>query len=125
MLLEPSIASPSRARAYCDGVLAEAGCASTKAADARLVVSELVTNAVVHAGTPIELTLVIREGVLRIEVTDLGVDRPQRWARDESSGRGLPIVEAVGTAWGVIDLGSSKTVWCEVALEPRESNGRV
>jgi anti-sigma regulatory factor (Ser/Thr protein kinase) len=125
MLLEPSIVSPSRARAYCDDVLTEAGCSSTKAADARLVVSELVTNAVLHARTPIELTLVIREGVLRIEVTDLGVDRPQRWARDESSGRGLPIVEAVGRAWGVIDLGSSKTVWCEVALEPAGSNGRV
>jgi hypothetical protein len=54
--------------------------------------------------------------MLRIEVTDLGVDRPQRWARDETTGRGLPIIEALGRAWGVIDLGSAKTVWCELAL---------
>ena len=116
MLLEPSVASPARAREYCDSVLVEAGCTASKAADARLVVSELVTNAVVHARTPIELLLHLRDRVLRIEVTDLGVDRPQRWARDESSGRGLPIIEALGKAWGVIDLGSSKTVWCELNL---------
>jgi anti-sigma regulatory factor (Ser/Thr protein kinase) len=116
MLLEPDVGSPARARAYCDGVLAAADCNPSTVADARLVVSELVTNAVVHARTPIELTLQVRERVLRIEVTDLGVDRPQRWARDESSGRGLPIIEALGKAWGVVDLGSAKTVWCEVSL---------
>jgi anti-sigma regulatory factor (Ser/Thr protein kinase) len=118
MLLEPDVGSPARARAYCDGVLAGAECTESTVADARLVVSELVTNAVVHAQTPIELTLQVRERVLRIEVTDLGVDRPQRWARDESSGRGLPIIEALGKAWGVVDLGSAKTVWCEVSLAP-------
>jgi anti-sigma regulatory factor (Ser/Thr protein kinase) len=116
MMLEPAVGSPARARAYCDGLLAETGCNATKAADARLVVSELVTNAVVHARTAIELTLQVHDRILRIEVTDLGVDRPQRWARDESSGRGLPIIEALGRAWGVIDLGSSKTVWCELTL---------
>ncbi len=116
MMLEPTVASPAQARAYCDGVLAEAGCNAMRAADARLVVSELVTNAVVHAHTPIELTVHVRHGVLRIEVTDLGADRPQRWARNDTTGRGLPIIEALAGAWGVIDLGSSKTVWCELAL---------
>jgi anti-sigma regulatory factor (Ser/Thr protein kinase) len=116
VMLEPDVESPARARAYCDDVLAETGCNSSKAADARLVVSELVTNAVVHARTPIEVTLQVRDRILRIEVTDLGVDRPQRWARDDTGGRGLPIIEALGRAWGVIDLGSSKTVWCEVTL---------
>jgi anti-sigma regulatory factor (Ser/Thr protein kinase) len=116
MMLEPTVASPARARAFCNGVLAETGCSATKAADARLVVSELVTNAVVHARTAIELTLQVRDDVLRIEVTDLGVDRPQRWARDDTTGRGLPIIEALGRAWGVIDLGSAKTVWCELTL---------
>jgi serine/threonine-protein kinase RsbW len=114
MILEPTLVSPALARAYCDGVLAESG--HERCDDARLVVSELVTNAVVHAGTTIELIMFIREGVLRIEVTDLGVDRPHVWAQDDCSGRGLPIVEALGRAWGVLDLGSAKTVWCELTL---------
>jgi anti-sigma regulatory factor (Ser/Thr protein kinase) len=114
MILEPTLVSPAVARAYCDGVLEESGheCCD----DARLVVSELVTNAVVHAGTMIELDMFIRDDVLRIEVTDCGADRPQVWTDGETSGRGLPIVEALGQAWGVLDLGSAKTVWCEVSL---------
>ena len=116
-MLEPTLVSPALARAYCDGVLAESG--HEPCDDARLVVSELVTNAVVHAGTMIELDVIIRDDVLRIEVTDCGADRPNVWTEDETSGRGLPIVEAVGHAWGVVDLGSAKTVWCELSL--RES----
>jgi anti-sigma regulatory factor (Ser/Thr protein kinase) len=114
MILEPTPVSPALARAYCDGVLAEAG--HEHCDDARLVVSELVTNAVVHAGTTIDLSMSIREDVLRIEVTDCGVDRPQVWTEAFTSGRGLPIVQAIGRAWGVLDLGSAKTVWCELSL---------
>jgi anti-sigma regulatory factor (Ser/Thr protein kinase) len=114
MILEPTLVSPALARAYCDGVLAESG--RERCDDARLVVSELVTNAVVHAGTTIELLMLIRDGVLRIEVTDCGADRPHVWTDDDTSGRGLPIVQALGRAWGVLDLGSAKTVWCEVSL---------
>jgi anti-sigma regulatory factor (Ser/Thr protein kinase) len=114
MILEPTPGSPALARAYCDGVLAESGHERCEAA--RLVVSELVTNAVVHAGTMIELDVVVRENVLRIEVTDSGTDRPNVWTKDDIGGRGLPIVEALGHAWGVLDLGSAKTVWCELSL---------
>ena len=114
MILEPTPVSPALARAYCDGVLAESGHERCEAA--RLVVSELVTNAVVHAGTMIELDVVVREDVLRIEVTDSGTDRPNVWTEHDTSGRGLPIVEALGHAWGVLDLGSAKTVWCELSL---------
>ena len=115
MIMEPTVASPALARAYCDDVL-EASGHLDRGNDARLVVSELVTNAVVHARTTIELMVVVHEDVLRIEVTDLGVDLPQIWARDDSSGRGLPIVEALGRAWGVLELGSAKTVWCDLTL---------
>ena len=114
MILEPNLVSPAVARAYCDGVLAESG--HERCDEARLVVSELVTNAVVHAGTTIELDVVVREDVLRIEVTDCGADRPHVWTEGDTSGRGLPIVEAIGDAWGVLDLGSAKTVWCELSL---------
>ncbi|HXY90983.1 MAG TPA: ATP-binding protein [Acidimicrobiia bacterium] len=116
MILPPSVHSPAIARRFCDAVLGEVGCGADMTADARLVVSELVTNAVLHADTAIDLEVFLRDdGALRIEVTDLGSDRPQVWARDDTRGRGLPIVAALASAWGIIDLGSGKTVWCELA----------
>jgi anti-sigma regulatory factor (Ser/Thr protein kinase) len=116
MILAPTVTSPALARAYCDGVLESSG-QEGRSADARLVVSELVTNAVLHAGTEIEVLVVVRTDAIRIEVTDLGPDLPQLWLRDEdTSGRGLPIVEALACAWGIVALGAGKTVWCELKL---------
>ena len=115
MILEPSSESPALAREYCDGVLAAAGCQGRFVTDARLVVSELVTNAVLHARTRIELNLVLTTQALRIEVTDLGSGQPRRTHWD-AGGRGLPIVDAIGEAWGIVEQGSGKTVWCELAL---------
>ncbi len=112
MLLDPDAASPAIARAYCDDVLRGA-VDRERRDDARLVVSELVTNAVVHAWTRIDLAIVVRGAAVRIEVTDFGVDRPQIWTGDEG-GRGIPIVEALVREWGVVDMGSAKTVWCEL-----------
>jgi anti-sigma regulatory factor (Ser/Thr protein kinase) len=114
MLLEPNVESPAAARAYCDQILRSCGCAEARD-DARLVVSELVTNAVLHARTKMELSIVLDGAVLRVEVTDYGSDRPQLWARDES-GRGIPIIEALVREWGVVEFGSAKTVWCEIAV---------
>ena len=119
MLLEPTADSPALAREYCDGVLADKQCAPETVSDARLVVSELVTNAVLHARTPIEVQVLVGTGMLRIEVTDSGLDRPRLWAEHDGGGRGLPIVEAVASGWGVVDQGSRKTVWCELAVRPR------
>jgi anti-sigma regulatory factor (Ser/Thr protein kinase) len=114
MLLDPTAASPALARAFCDDMLVGT-LEGERRDEARLIVSELVTNAVVHARTPIELTITVRATRVRIEVTDFGVDRPQLWVGDEG-GRGIPIVEALSLEWGVVDLGSAKTVWCELAV---------
>src|SRR5262249_45194058 len=119
MLLAPTNDSPALAREYCDAVLADTRCDPETAADARLVVSELVTNAVLHARTPIELQVLVGRATLRIEVTDSGLDRPRMWAERDRGGRGLPIVEAVATGWGILDQGSRKTVWCEIKLRSR------
>src|SRR5262249_7027891 len=116
MILESSVSSPAAAREYADAVLSDAGYDTAVTEDARLVVSELVTNAVVHARTPIELDVVVKDSTLRIEVTDYGADRPHVWARAANGGRGLPIVESLADRWGVLDLGSGKTVWCELQL---------
>jgi sigma-B regulation protein RsbU (phosphoserine phosphatase) len=116
MILEPTLTSPALARAYCDGVLGSSG-NEERSQEARLIVSELVTNAIVHAGTEIELNVVVTSGAIRIEVTDLGAGLPK--SEDPvvgSSGRGVPIVEALSCGWGVVELGAGKTVWCELTL---------
>jgi anti-sigma regulatory factor (Ser/Thr protein kinase) len=84
-----------------------------------LTVSELVTNAVVHARTPATLRLSMRGHVLRVGVTDLASEsRPAvRVAEDTAvNGRGLALVDAVADRWGVDAPGdgSGKTVWLEL-----------
>jgi len=86
--------------------------------DAALVVSELVTNAVTHAQSSCELRLRLSGGVLRIEVADAGKGTPDPLAPDagDEHGRGLLIVSALSTAWGVQNgLDGRKIVWAELA----------
>jgi anti-sigma regulatory factor (Ser/Thr protein kinase) len=85
-----------------------------------LVVSELVTNAVVHSGGDvIGCALRLGGGLLRIEVTDRGTGRTEPAVRkpapDDVSGRGLLLVSTVSEAWGVAPAaGGGRTVWATV-----------
>jgi anti-sigma regulatory factor (Ser/Thr protein kinase) len=98
---------------------------------AALIVSELVTNAVVHGCEPIRLQLRIDAGVLHIDVSDSdpGVDAvaaPAPGDRTTVSGRGLRIVETLADTWGVAPDGRGKTVWATMPLRtapPRERAG--
>lgn len=86
--------------------------------DAQLIVSELVTNAV-RAGTEIVvLVLQVKDGRLRIEVGDDagGVPTLRRRDPDAGSGRGLPLIEALATDWGVEARSAGKTVWAALRL---------
>ena len=89
---------------------------------ASLVVSELVTNAVVHARSGPLLVLSVRGDVLRISVRDDDGGTPPRPLAvddDASHGRGLALVDAVGRRWGVEQLpDGGKSVWCELAEDP-------
>ena len=92
-----------------------------------LIVSELVTNAIVHSGSEaVSCVLRLGSGLLRIEVTDqgVGVAEPavRKPADDDVSGRGLLLVSAVSEAWGVSPaLPGGRTVWATVraVLAPR------
>lgn len=85
-----------------------------------LIVSELATNAVVHARSPFSLRLELAPTALRIEVADCGSGLPNLVAPDPTGagGRGLLLVAQLSVAWGV-EAGSPpcKTVWCELALD--------
>lgn len=120
------------ARDWVTGVLIEIG-RPELADSARLAVSELVTNAILHADPP--LTVHVRGTVEhpRIEVTDQSLVPPQQRHTaaevdldDEFSwstiGRGLDLVASYALRWGAdIDhRGSGKVVWFEPAAQPRD-----
>jgi anti-sigma regulatory factor (Ser/Thr protein kinase) len=82
---------------------------------AELGVSEMVTNALLHARTPITVALkVLAAGVVRIEVSDQSPRQPEFHDHDlmSTTGRGLRLLSSYGT-WGVDALaaGPGKTVW--------------
>jgi len=85
--------------------------------DAALIVSELATNAVVHARSPFTVTMTAEGGVVRLAVRDESADLRAGSESDllAESGRGLGLVAALATRWGVRRLDGAKEVWAEVA----------
>ena len=83
---------------------------------ASLLTSELVTNAVMHANSEIELRLAKEVDLIRFEVEDHGTGQPiaRRPAAEETSGRGLTLVDTLSNAWGVDTVRSGKAVWFEL-----------
>jgi anti-sigma regulatory factor (Ser/Thr protein kinase) len=88
---------------------------------AGLLVSELVTNAVVHARTDVTLHVAVRRGVLRIEVTDGSpvVPSARRPTALTGTGRGLQLVDHLADRWGVVKARKGKTIWFELAPSAR------
>jgi hypothetical protein len=86
--------------------------------DATLLACELVTNAVAHTGRPRRLRLRLLVDRLVIEVTDADPRPPHRLKADATSegGRGLLILTALTSGWGVRFDGTGKIVWCELPL---------
>ncbi|MEU0395508.1 ATP-binding protein [Streptomyces sp. NPDC006208] len=87
--------------------------------DVLLLVSEVVTNACLHAGGPQELTLNQSGGRLRIEVADASPapprHRPPR-ALSQPGGHGLIIMDRLARTWGSEPRGTGKVVWLEVPV---------
>ncbi|MEU6550080.1 SpoIIE family protein phosphatase [Streptomyces sp. NPDC046915] len=123
--------APGSARALLRAALAEwhdLGLAPSQrlADDALVVVSELVTNAVVHAGTDVELICRLEEtGALVVEACDHHPSRAPRRGGTETPheppeyGRGLRLVATLAEAWGVTYRTGAKTVWARLPAEDR------
>ena len=95
--------------------------------DAVLLTSELVTNAVLHAGTPVQVTCRIvgdePDGAVEIAVLDrrpgqLRPDLPHSPAEaaERTNGRGLQLPAQLASAWGVTYAGTAKAVWFRISL---------
>jgi anti-sigma regulatory factor (Ser/Thr protein kinase) len=111
--------APLAARRFVSSVLARRpyeGRAS--APDAQLVVSELATNAVVHAGGTFSVSVRYRGSAMRISVRDKSPAAPilRNYEPASLSGRGLPLVAMIAEDWGVETSPDGKTVWAELAL---------
>ena len=87
-----------------------------KDGDVVLVVSELTANAVVHARSEFTLTLCHLDTTVTVEVTDASPARAVMMpaSSDDTSGRGLVIVDRLAKLWGSRPAGSGKTVWAEL-----------
>jgi serine phosphatase RsbU (regulator of sigma subunit)/anti-sigma regulatory factor (Ser/Thr protein kinase) len=127
---EPSAAAEARRfvretlRAW--GLPGPAGRVSDLVDDAVLLTSELVTNAVVHAGTQVQVTCRMNSKAVEVAVRDrhparaLGTPlQPPGDPAVRTSGRGLLLPSALATAWGVTYARTSKAVWFRIAFADR------
>ncbi|WP_330350728.1 SpoIIE family protein phosphatase [Streptomyces sp. NBC_00582] len=95
-----------------------------EAADAvLLVVSELVTNALVHTQGPVRLDLVLRGDRVRVGVSDSSPRAPAKpvivdW--ESTGGRGLMLVEAMSESSGSVPVAGGKQVWSEIVVPDGE-----
>ena len=83
---------------------------------AQLLVSEVVTNALVHAGTPIDFHASVGDTGLRVEVTDGSTQAPapRSYGAMAGTGRGLRLLQQLVDHWGTLAHPDGKTVWFEV-----------
>jgi anti-sigma regulatory factor (Ser/Thr protein kinase) len=112
--LDPTPAAARQARVFfadhveLDGETADA---------AALCVSELVTNGVLHARTPLVVGVTLGAEQVFVCVADRAPGQPAPQPSDDSrpSGRGLVLVEALADQWGVCTTDGGKAVWFTVA----------
>ncbi|NBM20797.1 ATP-binding protein [Streptomyces sp. GC420] len=126
----PDPAEVGRARRWARSRLARSGIQTDEplAETLILLISELVTNAVVHTGCPAVLRMLLPgapegagepaglAGTVRVEVADASgcPPRPRHAAREDTSGRGLELVDGLADRWGWQREGAGKSIWCEV-----------
>jgi anti-anti-sigma regulatory factor/anti-sigma regulatory factor (Ser/Thr protein kinase) len=120
--LEPAVTAASEARRLVHEACVAWGVAHLDDA-ARLVASELVNNAVIHAGTTLDITVASNGRFLRIAVQDGSSVQP-RLVLDSllapalaKHGWGLRLVQRFSTRWGSTLIDSGKIVWAHLAVD--------
>ena len=141
--LPPDLRSVGQARSRLAAAAAEWGCPEHLVDDARVVLSELMSNGVLHARTDLQVVMSAHGAGIRLEVRDASqtaplppldvprataslMDEPhQAYLRDEertlptATGRGLAVVGALASSWGWYpEPGGGKVVWAELGTEP-------
>jgi hypothetical protein len=121
IVLQPDANAPAESRRFVQTVCAEWGIRRL-ANLTELISSELVTNAVMHARTPMNVTLRLLDDRLSVDVRDSDprpMFRPSPdapGAPGDEHGRGLLLLDAMATAWGSSPTGNGKVVWANIKL---------
>ena len=117
--LTPSTSSVGAGRGFLSRTLAEWGLDEIEW-QATQVLSELATNAVLHAGTDFTVSVDLLDDALRLQVRDGSrrTPRARRYGLSATTGRGLGLVGSLSRDWGVEPDGAGKTVWCLLPLTP-------
>jgi anti-sigma regulatory factor (Ser/Thr protein kinase) len=115
--------APARARRFLRETLSAWGLDGDLVEDGELLVSELVTNAVLHARSPSSVQLERRGSHLWVAVRDESAMTPRirDYGPEAVTGRGLLLVDRIAQRWGVEHDSGGKYVWFEIEL----SNGPV
>jgi DNA-binding NarL/FixJ family response regulator len=114
--MEQSSTTPRQARRLVAGAVERWDC-SDVLDTITLLTSEVVTNAIQHAGTQVEVGVELLPHALRVTVTDGDPTYPVARGNDNvdaTSGRGLTILDSLAGRWGVRPLPTGKAVWFEV-----------
>jgi anti-sigma regulatory factor (Ser/Thr protein kinase) len=129
--VRPDPAEVGRARRWARSRLAGSGIGPDEplAETLILLISELVTNAVVHTGCPAVLRMLLPDAgaaragaagpggeTVRVEVADRSARAPEPRHADgeDTNGRGLELVTGLADRWGWRPEGGGKSIWCEV-----------
>jgi anti-sigma regulatory factor (Ser/Thr protein kinase) len=114
--LPVSVTTPAQARAFVTEAV-ERAIAPVPVDDLTLVVSELVTNAVVHGAGEVVVDVTIHDAGIRVEVADAAPEvKPIAPVVDGESGRGLLLVSRLAHRWGVRRHDSGKVFWADLAF---------
>jgi anti-sigma regulatory factor (Ser/Thr protein kinase) len=115
LALASSTDAPKQARQAISELLARSG-RTDLGADATVLVSELVTNAVLHAGGPITISAYL-DSTLRVEVHDTDthpLPALRRPSASDKTGRGLHLVDLLADRWAIVPTPTGKTIWFEI-----------
>lgn len=112
--------SARAARRFVDETLARWDCAELLDI-VTLLVSELVTNAVVHARSEVEVSVRLLPDAVRIEVADNEPTAPVLRHADgtDTGGRGMELVDSLARAWGIDERDDGKSIWFELPRPDR------
>jgi DNA-binding NarL/FixJ family response regulator/anti-sigma regulatory factor (Ser/Thr protein kinase) len=115
--LPPDLSSAAQARSFLRGTL-PSWSLSSLIDSALLLTTELVTNAVIHARSPVGVTLKLTGDRLRVEVADHGPGAliMREPVESDTFGRGLQLLEALSSAWGTSADEQGKLVWFELPI---------
>jgi anti-sigma regulatory factor (Ser/Thr protein kinase) len=119
MALEPSAQTGWLARRELRQLLDTARIDQDTSDTAVLLATELVTNAVEHGRGSAYLDAAVQDRAIRLEVSDSSTVVPQpNTAVNEMDerGRGLILIQALASRWGVLPRSDGKTVWCELDI---------